>query len=156
MKRLDVKKWNETRKQLESEIVKLKEQIQSPGHMKTSDEHRALLGAQVEATALYMLRAELRDRLHATHIMEYCEDPLQPGTGITVPVEIEMTRGMQQDFIAMIIDADSFMKEVPETTEKIQRLADMQVLTEEQARDLTAPGAFQKLAETFKKMVGME
>ena len=97
--KLNIEKWNKKRLEVEEEIRKLKEILQTPGHMGTTRQWLELNDLAYEATDLYMLRAELRGegRLHCTKVIEYVSDPRGgEHRGMTVPKVVSITRDDQR------------------------------------------------------------
>ena len=97
--KLNLEKWNAKRLDLEKQITAIKDVLQTPGHMGTTEEWLGLEKLAYEATSMYMLRAELRGegRLHCTHVVEYVSDP-RGGEyqGFTVPKIVQITRDDQR------------------------------------------------------------
>lgn len=97
--KLNHEKWNARRREVETEIRKIKEVLQTPGHQGTWKEWSEFGKLAHEATNLYMLRAELRGegRLHAKTEVRYVSDP-RGGEyqGHTVRQVVEVTRDDQR------------------------------------------------------------
>ena len=97
--KLDHQKWNKRRLEVEAEIRKIKEVLQTPGHQGSWKEWSDLGKLSHEATSLYMLRAELRGegRLHAKTEVKYVGEVVNGFyTGRTIKQVVEVTRDDQR------------------------------------------------------------
>ncbi len=109
--RLNMKKWNESRLELEANISKLKEALHTPGHNGSATEWLTLFDLQKIATTLYMLRAETRGegRLHCTHEVVYRTTghgtPMHPH--VTQKLVVPVTREMQRERIAAYLPGEN-------------------------------------------------
>jgi hypothetical protein len=95
--KLDIEKWNKERIRIETEIGALKEWIRTPGRMPSGDEWSALVQLKGLATRMYMLRAELRNRLHMTQTVKYVGDSL----GVTKKVVEPYDRAQQKEWVTV-------------------------------------------------------
>lgn len=101
--KLDIEKWNKERIRIETEIKASKEYIRTPGRMPSGSEWSALDQLKALATRMYMLRAELRNRLHiqktVSYVGGYACDLANPG--VTKRVVEPYDRAMQKEWVTM-------------------------------------------------------
>ena len=101
--KLDIEKWNKERIRIETEIKASKEYIRTPGRMPGGDEWAALDQLKALATRMYMLRAELRGKLHMKQTVKYVGgygvDSANPG--VTKKVVEPYDRAMQKEWVTM-------------------------------------------------------
>jgi len=71
--RLNVELWNEERLALEEKIIALKAQMRATGHFISWEESKQLLALKKDATRLYSIRAESRNRIHIQRVVAYGE-----------------------------------------------------------------------------------
>lgn len=94
--KLDIEKWNKERIRIETEIRAIKETLHTPGHMGSWKEWASLAQLKVLATRMYMLRAELRNRLHMTQTVKYVG-----ASGVTKKVVEPYDRAQQKEWVTM-------------------------------------------------------
>jgi hypothetical protein len=95
--KLDIEKWNKERIRIETEIRAIKASLHTPGHMGSWKEWADLAKLKIEATRMYMLRAELRNRLHMTNTVKYVGD----FSGVTKKVVEPYDRAQQKEWVTM-------------------------------------------------------
>jgi len=91
--KLDIEKWNKERIRVETDIRAIKASLHTPGHMGDWKEWRSLATLKERATRLYMLRAELRNRLHCQKFVTYGMN------GVKVVEAFD--RAMQKEWVTM-------------------------------------------------------
>lgn len=103
--RLNLKKWNESRQEAETNIRKIKDALATPGHQGTTTEWLTLFDLQTVATTLYMLRAETRGegRLHSTHEVTYKTTGNAIDGYVTEKIVVPVTREEQRKRIAPLM-----------------------------------------------------
>ena len=107
--KLDIEKWNKERIRIETEIRASKEYIRTPGRMPSYSEWAALDQLKGLATRMYMLRAELRNRLHMQKTVKYVGD----FSGVTKKVEEPYDRAQQKEWVTMGWQEEYLQSEPP-------------------------------------------
>ena len=107
--KLDIEKWNKERIRIETEIRAMKESLHTPVHMGSLKEWSDLGQLKSLATRMYMLRAELRNRLHCQKFVKYVGD----GSGVTKKIEEPYDRAQQKEWVTMGWQEEYLLPEDP-------------------------------------------
>lgn len=100
--KLNLEVWNSKRLEVEAKIKAIKASLHTPGHYGTWKEYSDLKKLKAEATGLYMLRAELKNRLHCKTFIHYLSKGVK---GKTVKVTESFSRAEQAALVLSRLEA---------------------------------------------------